>query len=242
MVWEAMPGLTRRPGIPRTLMWTQGSAGLSEWPCWQRLAFEVLGVSSWFTRPARRQSLQGGPTLQSRGAGGGTGGTSPAGSRTNGSEGSLERAGGGSRPLPAPQPHCCTSPRSPSGPHPSRVHAESRTQSQACRGKPVAPRKRGPLHGQRRRHDAAQVSPEPALACPPLLQVFASFPHAPRARGRESAHTPESLPTALCFSPHSSPPADHWALASGLPTYVAESGFVSPPALPTGLCAPALPT
>uniref|UniRef100_A0A8C2QWD2 Phosphodiesterase n=1 Tax=Capra hircus TaxID=9925 RepID=A0A8C2QWD2_CAPHI len=32
-----------------------------------------------------------------------------------------------------------------------------------------------------------------------------------------------------------SPPADHWALASGLPTYVAESGFVSPPALPTGL-------
>lgn len=24
------------------------------------------------------------------------------------------------------------------------------------------------------------------------------------------------------------PPADHWALVSGLPTYVAENGFVSP--------------
>ena len=33
-----------------------------------------------------------------------------------------------------------------------------------------------------------------------------------------------SLSLLLSFS---GPPADHWALVSGLPTYVAENGFVS---------------
>lgn len=33
---------------------------------------------------------------------------------------------------------------------------------------------------------------------------------------------------SLCFSLFfSGPPIDHWALVSGLPTYVAENGFVS---------------
>lgn len=31
----------------------------------------------------------------------------------------------------------------------------------------------------------------------------------------------------LSHLPHRNPPADHWALSSGLPTYVAETGFVS---------------
>lgn len=33
-------------------------------------------------------------------------------------------------------------------------------------------------------------------------------------------------PLKLC-SPSRNPPADHWALISGLPTYVAETGLVS---------------
>lgn len=34
--------------------------------------------------------------------------------------------------------------------------------------------------------------------------------------------------TQMCVSlSYSGPPADHWALVSGLPTYVAENGFVS---------------
>lgn len=128
-------------------------------------------------------------------------------------------------------------PQNPIRTLPRGAHAGSRTQSQACGGDACGsqedgglPAGRGPPHGQRRRHNAAQVSPDPALACPPLLQVFACFPHPPGAQGRESAHTrPSACPSTPCFSPHSSPPADHWALASGLPTYVAESGFVSPP-------------
>lgn len=46
MVWEEMHGVTRRPDVPQTLMWTQGSAGLSGWPSQQRLAFEAFRVSS----------------------------------------------------------------------------------------------------------------------------------------------------------------------------------------------------
>lgn len=34
----------------------------------------------------------------------------------------------------------------------------------------------------------------------------------------------EANPVMICFR---GPPADHWALVSGLPTYVAENGFVS---------------
>lgn len=72
---------------------------------------------------------------------------------------------------------------------PPRVHAEEQDPSQACRGSPVAPRKRGPLHGQRRRHDAAQVSqsrPWPAL--PPSKSC--QLPTRTQSPGRESAHTP----------------------------------------------------
>lgn len=41
--------------------------------------------------------------------------------------------------------------------------------------------------------------------------------------------TPFSIPVVFsCFVPPlRNPPADHWALISGLPTYVAETGLVS---------------
>jgi len=245
MVWEEMHGVTRRPDVPRTLMWTQGSAELSGWPSHQRLAFEALRVSSWFTRPARRRSLQGGLTLHSRGRG------VRGAVQAVGLEGPAQRAAEPTELRAAWregaaaghfQPHSRTAVRAP---EPIRTPPAGPMQQAGPRarpawGKPVAPRKRGPLHGQRRRHDTAQVSPDPALACPPLL---CQLPTPTQSPGKGiSAHTPERLPTALCFSPYSSPPADHWALASGLPTYVAESGFVSPPALPRGLSAPALPT
>lgn len=216
MVWEEMHGVTRRPDVPRTLMWTQGSAELSGWPSHQRLAFEALRVSSWFTRPARRRSLQGGLTLHSRGRG------VRGAVQAVGLEGPAQRAAEPTELRAAWregaaaghfQPHSRTAVRAP---EPIRTPPAGPMQQAGPRarpawGKPVAPRKRGPLHGQRRRHDTAQVSPDPALACPPLLQVFASFPHPPRARGRESAHTHPSA----CPPPFASLPTAHPRLTTG---------------------------
>lgn len=191
--------------------------------------------------PGRPDTAQPGAGGAGGGAGGGTGGTSPEGSRTNRAEGSLER-GGGSWPLPAPQPHSCTSPRAHQDPT-RGAHAASRTQSQACLGEACGSQEEGASSRAEKeaRHSSGVPRPSPGLPSP--SSSLCQLPTPTQSPGKGiSAHTPERLPTALCFSPHSSPPADHWALASGLPTYVAESGFVSPPALPRGLSAPALPT
>lgn len=229
MVWEAMPGLTRRPGIPRTPMWTQGSAGFLSGPVGSDWPLRFLGSRLGSPGQPAGQSLPGRPDTAEPGAVDGR--DQPSRQQDNGGEGNLERAGWCSWPL---QPHSRTAGRAPEARQtpppqgPRRAGPRARPAGEAC-----GSQEEGALHGQRRRHDAAQVSPEPALACPPFFKSLPASSHAPR---KESAHTPERLPTALCFSPHSSPPADHWAFASGLPTYVAESGFVSPPALPTGPC------
>lgn len=243
-----MHGVVRRPDVPRTLMWTQGSAELSGWPSQQRLAFEALRVSSWFTRPARRRSLQGGLTLHSRGRG------VRGAVRAVGLEGPAQRAAEPTELRAAWregaaaghfQPHSRTAVRAPEPIRtpPRGAHAASRTQSQACLGEACGSQEEGASSRAEKEAQHSSGVPRPSPGLPSPSSSLCQLPTPTQSPGKGiSAHTPERLPTALCFSPHSSPPADHWALASGLPTYVAESGFVSPPALPRGLSAPALPT
>lgn len=52
-----------------------------------------------------------------------------------------------------------------------------------------------------------------------LLFNYFLYTFAPKA--------PELLSHQHCVCSHRNPPPDHWALISGLPTYVAESGYVS---------------
>lgn len=89
---------------------------------------------------------------------------------------------------------------------------------------------KGPQQGQGR-NKAAQAPPKLTPTSPHPLQVLDSFPQPTWSSGKGTGPciTQHLVCLTLCFSRHSSPPADHWALASGLPTYVAESGFVSSP-------------
>ena len=110
----------------------------------------------------------------------------------------------------------------------------------------------GPQHGQKRGNEAAQMpqnsAPNPPESSPASHDPLTTFPR-PTPQSPSSLYhlDPEQeMLTHTCRNLHahthlaeplhhltpaslsSTPPADHWALATGLPTYVAESGFVSP--------------